>query len=661
MDRQQVIGLFEGCFEFLLLLDDDERVLHCRTFSGDGFGKKDSQFSGKKLEEVFPESVAEEFSTVLENCRKGMKGKFFFEPSGETSAMVLLRSTTTRTEEGNLHVFFGDMLGVPEHVSPWENLERAKELACIYSVAEWIEESASVTEFFEKLPSFLVKGMHYPDAARVFSRFQNQTFGDEPTVDKYISTDIVYDDQHKGEIRIWYDDDNLDFLPDEQKMLNEIARMLNIALERKELRDNIKLKEEEEAEYARKMEQLQKEIEKRSSELDQQENKLETVNNYLERVNRDWAESKIRLESMFKAIPDRVAIIDRDRNVVMTNRDDVEPGDKCYKTFFDHERPCQDCRLARVLREKTPIRIEIRDDDGEYFEVQAIPIFNSEHEVEGIVEFYKNITLEKTYEQQLQQADKLASLGQLVSGIGHEINNPNQFIRGNIKIVKQAFDDMLPIVDAEFEKNPDLKIARLKYPFFREHIMTLIDDMEHGSIRIKGIVEGLKRFARRDEGQLIDTVDINTLIHATKRLVHNQVHKNADIELELADDVPEFTGNAQKIEQVLVNLVINASQAMPDDRRGKIEVTSRTEGKDIVIEVKDNGKGMSERTLKRIFDPFYTTRRARGGTGLGLPIAYRIVEEHNGSLSVSSKVGVGTTFTIRIPVTANKEAVNNDE
>jgi polar amino acid transport system substrate-binding protein len=259
------------------------------------------------------------------------------------------------------------------------------------------------------------------------------------------------------------------------------------------------------------------------------------------------------------------------------------------------------------------------------------------------------VTLEKTYEQQLQQADKLASLGQLVSGIGHEINNPNQFIRGNIKIIKQSLDDMLPIVDGHYESHPDLKIARLKYDFFREHIMTLVDDMAHGSERIKSIVESLRTFARKDEGLLVDTVDINTLIEASARLVHNEVHKRADIEMDLAADLPTFIGNSQKIEQVLINLLVNAGQAMPDDGRGLIKVRTGEDQGNIVVEIEDNGKGMTEKTRKMIFDPFFTTKRAKGGTGLGLAIAFKILDEHNGSISVESELNVGTTFTIRIP------------
>ncbi|MBD3237179.1 MAG: hypothetical protein GF330_10775 [Candidatus Eisenbacteria bacterium] len=134
------------------------------------------------------------------------------------------------------------------------------------------------------------------------------------------------------------------------------------------------------------------------------------------------------------------------------------------------------------------------------------------------------------------------------------------------------------------------------------------------------------------------------------RLVDKEVHKHAEIHTRLDPDLPTFVGNSQKIEQVLVNLVVNAAQAMPDDRMGRIDVASTREGEQIVVTVADDGKGMNEKTLKQIFDPFFTTKRARGGTGLGLAIAYRIVEEHGGTIGVESEVGQGTTFTIRLPI-----------
>jgi signal transduction histidine kinase len=388
--------------------------------------------------------------------------------------------------------------------------------------------------------------------------------------------------------------------------------------------------------------------------MEEQKQKLSTAKSYLNRANRTWTEASHRLDTMFQAIPDEVMLIDLNLNVVMSNQDGIVPGEKCYKAYFDRETPCEDCRINSIVKDKTPITTHMRKDE-KHLQLHALPVFSENEEVDGILEFYRDVTLEKTYEQQIQQADKLASLGQLVSGIGHEINNPNQFIRGNVKIVKQAFEDIMPILDEHAEENPDLKIARLKYNFFKDHIMTLIDDMGHGSERIKGIVDGLRSFARKDEGQLIDKVDINTLIGSTARLVEIEVHKRAEIELDLATDIPSFTGNSQKIEQVLVNLIVNAAQAIPDDVKGLVKVTTSIIDGQISVQVRDNGKGIDSKTRKQIFDPFFTTKRTRGGTGLGLSISYRIIEEHGGTISVNSEVNKGTTFTVLLPITETED------
>lgn len=344
----------------------------------------------------------------------------------------------------------------------------------------------------------------------------------------------------------------------------------------------------------------------------------------------------------------------------MTNQSEKMAGQPCHKALFGLDTPCLDCRLIKISETRAPVTVEAKHGD-KFYEVHALPVFNEDHEVDGIIEFFRDITYRKVYEQQLQQADKLASLGQLVSGIGHEINNPNQFIRGNIKIIKQALDDILPIVDEYQKDHPDLKIARLKYDFFRQHVLTLVDDMANGSERIKRIVQSLKSFARKDEGLLADTVDINNVIDESARLVHNQVHKFADIQLNLAPDLPTFEGNAQKLEQVIINLIINASQAMPADQRGLIRVSSEMDEGHIVARVVDNGSGMSPSTAKNIFDPFFTTKRARGGTGLGLSIAHRIIEEHQGVISVESVIGEGTTFTIRLPIETENEEVRRED
>lgn len=644
---EALYSVIECNFEFLLVVDRTEKIIHCSPLlkkhcsTGNG--------SSISIDEILDAKSLSSFRNAMTSAAEGSRGVVaLFSPRMDRSPAIPMKVGYLDGDEGDNFLFFGTQIDTLHRLSDWEKEERVKELSCLYAVAEWIEVSASIGEFFTRLPEYLSRGMRFPDEAVVYSVYQDEEYGQKPVGEDYISVELVVSGAPKGEIRVGYVSGTHELLPEEQKMLNEIGRMLSLALERKELRDRMAMKQEEESELNRRLSRLEEEISSRENELEEQKQKLSTADSYLDRVNRSWEETRHRLETMFRAIPDEVMLIDMNRNVVMSNRDDIVPGDKCYRTYFDRDIPCRDCRLEKIKRDKTPITITIADGDR-FLEVHTLPVYNQEEEVDGILEFYRDVTLEKTYEQQIQQADKLASLGQLVSGIGHEINNPNQFIRGNIKIIRQAITDMLPIIDRYAEDHPDLKIARLKYDFFREHIMTLINDMAHGSQRIKGIVEGLRGFARKDEGLLVDSVDVNTLLEATTRLVKNEVHRHAEIELDLGDEIDRFTGNSQKIEQVFVNLIVNAAQAIPDDRKGLIQVRTRMEGNDVVIEVEDNGRGMDEKTQKQIFDPFFTTKRAKGGTGLGLAIAFRIIEEHSGSISVKSSQGKGTTFTIKIP------------
>jgi len=644
---ENVYTFMEGNFDYLLVVDDEEHILHVsRLLNKDCFNEKTS-LKNMYLDDVLTSASLNTFKSAMARARKGIRSIAVCTLATGNLRSIPLKTGYADTESGGVFLFFGNKFEGLSKQSDWEKDERIKELACLYEVAEWIEVSSSIHEFFTDLGRYLAPGMLYPEEVVVYSVYQGVEYGQKPSLDNCISVTLTVRKQDKGEIWVGYLDDKHELLAEEQKMLDEIGRTLVLALERKELRAKMTLMQAEEADYNRRLAELKSEIASRGQELAEQKNNLDIVNSYLNRVNKGFAEAKVRLETIFKAIPDEVVLIDKKHKIIMTNRENAEPGNYCYRVFFNRDRPCQECRLREILRDKTPVTVTMKRDDR-YLQVHALPIYNQDQEVDGILSFYHDVTVEKTYDQQLQQADKLASLGQLVSGIGHEINNPNQFIRGNIKIIKQALEDMLSIVDEHYKTNPDLKIARLNYIFFRENIMQLVDDMVHGSERITKIVKGLRGFARKDEGLLVDNVDINTLIEASARLVRNEVHKRADIQLDLAENLPHFTGNSQKLEQVLVNLIVNASQAMRDGIKGLITIRTSTDDKYLLVNIEDNGVGMNQKTMKQIFDPFFTTKRAKGGTGLGLAIAYRIIEEHGGDISVRSKPGEGTKFTIRI-------------
>ncbi len=649
-------SLIRENYVFLLDCDRDENVYYCSEELRKNLGLHHPPDLKPTLSDFLSPSSLISFRKAMKDVDEGTRGvNALLTPKRIRSTTLPMHVRYVESNDLPHYLFFGAQIDTLNKLSDWEREERVKELSCIYGVAEWIETSANIHEFFTHLPQYLGPGMRFPEEVVVYSIYNDVEYGHEPESSDYIVVFLVVNGALKGEIRVGYLRDSHELLPEEQKMLSEIGRILSLALERKELRDGVALRREEEELLRDRLARLDKKISLREGELEAQQQKLSTADSYLNRINSSWEKASRRMETMFQAIPDPVMLIDPDLNVVMSNNPDVPAGLKCYEAFFHREAPCTDCRCMRVLKDKTPITSNIRQDDR-YLQLHTLPVFNQDNEVDGILEFIRDVTLEKTYEQQLQQADKLASLGQLVSGIGHEINNPNQFIRGNVKIVRQALEDMLPIVDEYHQTHPDLKIAKLKYDFFKDHIMTLVDDMAHGSERIKGIVDSLRSFARKDEGLLVDTVDVNTLLGATTRLIQNEVNKRAEIEMDLAPNLPTFTGNSQKIEQVLVNLIVNAAQAMPDDVKGLIRVETRQEEGNIVVRIIDNGKGMDEKTRKQIFDPFFTTKRTRGGTGLGLAIVFRILEEHGGTIDVASKLNEGTTFTIRIPAqTADSE------
>lgn len=646
---EDLYSFIEGNFDYLLVVDRDEKIVHASQLLRRACSPGEIMLQEEQLTDVLTPASLESFRHAMSQAAEGRRGIAVFTPDTEQASSIPLKAECARAEQGDVYLFFGTQVDGISTVAEWEKNERIKELSCLYSVAEWLRVAGTVDEFFSKLPDVIARGMQYPEQTVVYSVYLGAKYGPQAPPFKFINARLMVNQQDSGEIRVGYINEASELLPEEQKMLNQVARMVSLTLEQRQLSERLLAKQAEEAEYATRLAELEREIGSRTRELEEQQRKLGMIDGYLNQVTRDWEESKARLHTLFAAIPDEVALIDRHRNVVMTNRANVDPGRKCYTTFFNRDTPCQDCRLAKIIRDKAPITTTIKDGDR-YLQVQATSVFDREHEVQAIVEFYRDVTLEKTYEQQIQRAEKMAALGQLVSGIGHEINNPNQFIRGNIKIVRQALEDLLPVVDDYYKTHADLKVARLKYPFFREHIMTLVDDMSHGSERIKQIVEALRGFVRQDDGLLLDRVDINTLIEASVRLVENEVHKHAVVCLDLGADIPAFTGNSQKIEQVLVNLIVNASQAIEEDKKGRITVRSRSDGGQIVIQVEDNGRGMNEKTMKQIFAPFFTTKRAKGGTGLGLAVSYRIIAEHGGTISVASEPGQGTTFTIKIPV-----------
>lgn len=254
--------------------------------------------------------------------------------------------------------------------------------------------------------------------------------------------------------------------------------------------------------------------------------------------------------------------------------------------------------------------------------------------------------------EQLLQASKMAAIGTLVSGVAHEINNPNGLILLNTSMMAEMSKDIKEIADEWCRREGDFRLGKWRYSEMRENIEPMLAETVEASKRIGRIVEDLKNFSRRGSADFDEIVDLNAVAEAAVRLMGNNIRKATDaFSVRHAEDLPRIRGNAQRIEQVIVNLLLNACQALPDRQRG-ITLTTRFNGAEgaVEVEIADEGVGITPDQLQYVTDPFYTTKRQQGGTGLGLSVSAAIVKEHGGRLAFRSAPGKGTAVTLSLPV-----------
>jgi PAS domain S-box-containing protein len=257
----------------------------------------------------------------------------------------------------------------------------------------------------------------------------------------------------------------------------------------------------------------------------------------------------------------------------------------------------------------------------------------------------------KLKHEQLVQAGKMVSLGILVSGVAHEVNNPNNYIMLNTQLLSRLWDGAAPVLERYYEDNGDFVLGGLDYSQVRDRAPGLFKSVLDGSGRIKRIVQDLKDYARHDSSDMSQAVYVNSVLKHSLNLMANQIRKSTDhFSVEYDHGRPLVRGNYQKIEQVIINLVQNACEALPDKERPISVTTSMdwTEGA-VVVTVADGGLGICEEDLPHVTDPFFTTKRDIGGTGLGLSVSHKIVSEHDGTLEFRPRPGGGTLAVLTLP------------
>lgn len=363
--------------------------------------------------------------------------------------------------------------------------------------------------------------------------------------------------------------------------------------------------------------------------LKQQQKLLQSTNNQLE-VSRN------KLEAFFDGITTPISIQDINYNIIEVNyaaRRYFEKstegliGSKCYKVFFNRDRPCLECMAQDCLHTRLPFSAERQDVKGLLtFSLNFYPIPASKNASPIFLEFFQDITKQKTLQDELIQSEKLAGIGTLVSGIAHEINNPLGGILGTA-------DLMLP----ETEEGSKL----------REYTQDIIRYAQNAA----EVIRDLMVYSRKTKSTP-DMVNVVTILENSLKLAMRGIDFGSITVRKNYNQTDMVQANSTELQQVFLNLIVNAVQAMNSD--GILTLTVRQDDADIIVSVQDTGTGIKKQNLDKVFNPFFTTKEPGAGTGLGLSIAHHIVSKLGGRIIIDSEEGMGTVFQIVLPV-ANME------
>lgn len=361
------------------------------------------------------------------------------------------------------------------------------------------------------------------------------------------------------------------------------------------------------------------------------------VESALRKADEDWRNS-------FNSLEEVMLIINKDYSVEKVNSSGLMLlgkskeeiiNRKCYQVIHGEDKTCTYCPFQQTLKSRKAKSIERYDDLFEkHFSIKSAPIFDECGDIIKFVCLISDITQriqaelkEKILQQELNLTSRLASIGEVAAGIAHEINNPLTSVIG--------FAQMLNQMDVP------------------EDIKEGVEVINDGAERVARIVEKLLTFARRNKPDK-EYADINSVVSNTLEMrLYEMRTNNIEVITELAFDLPRTMANVGQLQQVFLNIIINAEQAMTASRRaGKLFIKTERIDSSIRISIADNGPGIAQDNIDKLFDPFFTTKDADGGTGLGLSISYGIINEHGGKIYAKSTAGEGATFIIELPIVA---------
>jgi PAS domain S-box-containing protein len=332
--------------------------------------------------------------------------------------------------------------------------------------------------------------------------------------------------------------------------------------------------------------------------------------------------------------------------------------------------------MEKCRQDKLPVKLHnlhYQNNEGKkgFLAFTINPILTEAGELEGCLFLGEDITELKVLESQLSQAQRLEAIGQLAAGIAHEINTPIQYIGDSVTFLHDAFVEVQSVLERckQLEEKENIPheayvilheavsaaLADIDYAFLQVEIPKSFNRVLEGIDRVSTIVAAMKRFSHPG-GQEKRAVDINSAVESTLTVSHNEWKYVAELTTDLSPELPSVICFPGDLNQVLLNIIINAANAISDvvgdtQNKGRIGVVTRLEGEQVVISISDTGTGIPAGVREKIFDPFFTTKEVGKGSGQGLAIAYDIVvNKHGGSITFETEPGQGTTFFIRLPI-----------
>jgi two-component system, NtrC family, sensor kinase len=353
----------------------------------------------------------------------------------------------------------------------------------------------------------------------------------------------------------------------------------------------------------------------------------------------ELANTRVTLNALLENLPGHLYIIDRDYELTSLSASTARrasqemnalQGKICYQAFYQRSEPCLDCMVAETFEHnKRTLRTTTRQlaknpEAIASWEIRSYPIFDRSGLVEQVILFEQDITDQREMEVVVTQSGKLAALGHLAAGVAHEINNPLTAIIANAQILQRD----LPPGDERLES---------------------VDLIAMAGARAAQVVRNLLDFARKEQTQRVLTNINDTLRSSLALIQHELVSRSITLDFIPEEQLPLILATPDSLQGVWLNLLLNAIESI-DKVPGFIQIASWRNGDEVQVSIADNGRGIPSERLERIFEPFYTTKAPGRGTGLGLSVCNRIIEQHNGRIAVNSKPGQGTEFIVMLPI-----------